>query len=306
MVNTLRTNRQNGMDRLLTSKLISSFLGGCLLLYPCPLPISAQDAAQSGAKQPADKPEASTLPQPPAFALEDGTPVKLRLNNDLSSASAVTGQTVDFAVVEAVRTHDVVVIPEGGIAWATVTEAQHKRHLGRGGKLNLVIDRVRLADGERAPLRAVKEAQGGGHVGAMTTAMVATGILIFPVAPLFLFMHGKDITIPKGTEVTAYVNGDYALDRAKFVAIESGKLSANAAPARAPEPPKETVVEVNSYPPGADIILNGKLVGNTPSTLRLAAGDYKIRIRKHGYQTWDKALKVDGTGTQAITVQLQE
>jgi hypothetical protein len=29
-------------------------------------------------------------------------------------------------------------------------------------------------------------------------------------------MHGKDISIPKGTEVTAYVNGDMKLDIAKF------------------------------------------------------------------------------------------
>jgi hypothetical protein len=49
----------------------------------------------------------------------------------------------------------------------------------------------------------------------MTTAMVATGIFFFPAAPLFLFMHGKDMTIPKGTEITAYVNGDVPLDDVK-------------------------------------------------------------------------------------------
>ncbi len=29
-------------------------------------------------------------------------------------------------------------------------------------------------------------------------------------------MKGKDIAIPKGTEVTAYVNGDITLDARKF------------------------------------------------------------------------------------------
>src|SRR5215470_14593622 len=52
----------------------------------------------------------------------------------------------------------------------------------------------------------------------MTGAIVATSIVFFPAAPLFLFMHGKDITIPKGTEITAYVNGDIKLDPAKFIA----------------------------------------------------------------------------------------
>ena len=42
----------------------------------------------------------------------------------------------------------------------------------------------------------------------MTGAMVATAIEFWPAAPLFLLMHGKDITIPKGTEITAYVNGE--------------------------------------------------------------------------------------------------
>ena len=29
-------------------------------------------------------------------------------------------------------------------------------------------------------------------------------------------MHGKEIAIPKGTEITAYVNGEISLDRSKF------------------------------------------------------------------------------------------
>ena len=66
-------------------------------------------------------------------------------------------------------------------------------------KLDVNVDSVRLKDGEKIPLRAVKDTKGGGHVGAMTGAMVATGIVFFPAAPLFLFMHGKDINIPKGT-----------------------------------------------------------------------------------------------------------
>ncbi len=43
---------------------------------------------------------------------------------------------------------------------------------------------------------------------AMTGAIIGTAIVFFPAAPLFLFMHGKDITIPKGTEITAYINED--------------------------------------------------------------------------------------------------
>src|ERR1039458_8995072 len=111
---------------------------------------------------------------------------------------------------------DVGISPKGGIALGTVTEAQPKRRMARGGKLEIAMDSVRLADGERAALRATKAVQGGGHTGAMTAGIVATGLIFFPAAPFFLFMHGKDISIPKGTEITAYVNGDMKLDLAQI------------------------------------------------------------------------------------------
>jgi len=128
---------------------------------------------------------------------------------------------VDFEVLEEVQLEGMPVIPKGGIAFATVTEAESKRRMARGGKLNVNIDSVRLLTGEKAALRAVKEVKGGGHTGAMTGGIVATGIVFFPAAPFFLFMHGKDITIPKGTEITAYVNGDMQLNRGKFQSAQS-------------------------------------------------------------------------------------
>jgi hypothetical protein len=75
---------------------------------------------------------------------------------------------------------------------------------------------VRLADADKASIRAVKDAKGGSHVAGMTAGIVATGILFFPVAPLFLLMHGNDITVPKGAALAAYVNGDVRLESSKF------------------------------------------------------------------------------------------
>jgi len=150
------------------------------------------------------------------ITLEDSTPIKLVLSETLSSASAVTGQTVSFETVDDIYVGGVLVIPRMSTAWGTVTEAQGKRRMGRGGKLDLNIDKVRLADGQKAMLRAVKEGKGGGHAGAMTGAIVATSLIVWPAAPLFLLMHGKDITMPKGTPITAFINGDVKLDESKF------------------------------------------------------------------------------------------
>jgi hypothetical protein len=123
---------------------------------------------------------------------------------------------VDFDVLEEVKVGNLVVIPKGSIAWGTVTDAQAKRRMGRGGKLDVNIEYVRLADSEKAALRGVKDVKGGGHGGAMTGGIVATSLVMWPAAPLFLLMHGKDVTLPQGTELTVYVNGDFPLDAAKF------------------------------------------------------------------------------------------
>jgi hypothetical protein len=176
-------------------------------------------AAASSAPVPAT-PAATTTAvgtTPVRFTLEDGTPIKLVLSENLSSASTVTGQTVSFETVEDIYVDGVVVVPRMSTAWGTITQAQAKRRMGRGGKLDLNIDKVRLADGEKAMLRAVKENKGGGHTGAMTGAIVATSLVVWPAAPLFLLMHGKDVTMPKGTEINAFINGDVQLDKSKFV-----------------------------------------------------------------------------------------
>src|SRR5579863_9005892 len=166
------------------------------------------------------------------FVLEDETPVRLRLNRTISSADAHTGDTVDFETVEDITVNGTLVIPKGGLAFATVTEAQAKRRMARGGKLDINIDYVKLASGGKATLRAVKNMKGGGHTGGMVGGMVVTSLVFFPAAPFFLFMHGKDISIPKGTEITAYVNGDMKLDLAKFQPTAPGNALAQSAPTK--------------------------------------------------------------------------
>src|SRR5215475_9196825 len=183
--------------------------------------ISILGATGYGQTQPSTQ-SSPPAPQPQTpkaalgFGLEDGTPLKLRITRTISSADSKAGERVDFEVLEDVKAGETIIIPRGGIALATITEAQPKRRLARGGKLNVNIDYVRLASGEKAALRAVKEISGGGHTGAMTGAIVATSIVFFPAAPFFLFIKGKDIIIPKGTEITAYINGDISLDSSKF------------------------------------------------------------------------------------------
>lgn len=230
--------------------------------------------------------QAGSAPGSTGFVLLDGTPVKLRINRTVSSADAHVGDTVDFEVLEEVPVNGTVVVSKGGTAFATVTEAQAKRRMARGGKLDINIDYVRLIDEEKAALRAVKEVQGGGHTGAMTGAIVATSLVFFPAAPFFLFMHGKDITIPKGTELTAYVNGDTKLDIAKFQRPAAPVVAEAAAPAA------QAQVHVTSAPDRADIEIDGIFVGNTPSAVGVASGQHDVVVKKTGFKTWERKIAV--------------
>src|SRR5207247_2515725 len=216
-------------------------------------------------------PTTPATPRPPlAFGLAEDTPVRLKLSRTMSSHDAKVDEKVDFEVIEDVKIGEVVVVQHGGMAIATVTEAKPKGRMGKAGKLNMNIDYVQLISGEKAPLRAVKGGSGGSHTGAMTGAIVATSILFFPAAPFFLFMHGKDITIPKGTEITAYIAGDTPLDPARFKQ-STAVVSESTASKSEGITPNLSAVAIKSAPDGAEITIDGKLMGTTPSTIQLSS-----------------------------------
>lgn len=268
----------------------------------CPLVI-AQQPTTLATETPAAPPQTASSAPPPPHTLLDGTPVKLRLSETISSAHAKVNDEVAFAVVEDINVDNVVVIPKGSTAIATVTEAETKKSMGRGGKLNVSITYVRLKDQEKAALRAIQDNKGGGHVGAMTAGIVGAAIVFFPAAPLLLFIHGKDITIPEGTEITAFVEGDMHLNMAKFT-----DAPAEAAQAQVPAVPAavaQTSLVIDSTPPNADIEIDGGFVGNTPSSVSVTPGSHQIAVKKKGFTDWTKTLNVTG-GTVHLNAELEQ
>ena len=247
---------------------------------------------------------------PGQFVLQEGTPIKLRLSRNVSSADAHEGDSVDFEVLEDVASSGMVVIPKGSVAIGTVTEAQPKRRMGRAGKLEIVLDYVRLADTEKAAIRAVKDAKGGSHTAGMTAGIVATGLLFFPAAPFFLFMHGKDITVPKGAEVTAYVNGDVRLEAAKFSANGPGGSSVASGQPASPTITAVAVqagsIEVKSSPDGAEVYADTSFIGNAPATLKLSPGQHIIRVSANGYKDWSRDIAVQSGSEAHLTATLEK
>lgn len=266
-----------------------------------PAPSSIQQPAQPAVQEQATQTDFTSKK---GFVLEDETPIRLRLNRTISSADAHVGDTVDFETLDDITVNGTLVIPKGGLAFATVTEAQAKRRMARGGKLDINIDYVKLVSGEKAALRAVKDVKGGGHTGGMVGGMVATSLVFFPAAPFFLFMHGKDISIPKGTDITAYVSGDMRLDIAKFQPAAPATAQAQIAVANTDS--TSAKLQLESDPPGADIEVDGSFVGNTPSDVQVADGDHTVTVKKAGFKDWERKLKVTSGSSVRLNAELEK
>jgi hypothetical protein len=241
-----------------------------------------------------------------AFAevtIPEGTRLRIRLDQAISSATAEEGQTVELSVTEPVRIGNATVIPEGARVTGTVTEAQEKRRMGRAGKLDFSLDRVRAADGEWIPLRyTLNKKAGESH--AVRTGVITAGVAVvfWPAAPVFLLMKGKDSTINKGVIFDAFTDQNHILGGA-LNAPETRQQTA--APAMTgPNAGNGATVTITSAVSGADIEVDGSFVGNTPTTLQLAAGTHQVNV-KAGNSQWQRTLQVSAGSTISLNADPQ-
>jgi LssY-like putative type I secretion system component LssY len=158
------------------------------LLMPC---VSAQ--------------EMSTVPA--RLTIPDGTPIQLQLTESVSSAHARVGDLLNFVVVRDVSVEGFTVISAGTVASGSVTGVKGKRFLGIGGKVALKLDSVELVNGDRVGLSARMDVKGRSRTKLMAAAMIATGVLFLPAAPVFMLIRGHDSTVLKSTEITAQIDG---------------------------------------------------------------------------------------------------
>jgi PEGA domain/PDZ domain len=75
----------------------------------------------------------------------------------------------------------------------------------------------------------------------------------------------------------------------------SGETSQPAASGAARDPQAQPaqalcVVAITSTPPGADILVDEELAGDTPSTINIPAGKHVVTVRKSGYQDWVRSM----------------
>ena len=236
--------------------------------------------------------------------LPEGSKVRVRLEQQLSSATAEEGQPVQLAVTEDVRVADTPVIAQGSTCVGTITQAVPKRRMGRTGKLDFSIERCNAVDGAPVPLRysAIKK-EGGSH-GARTGALTAGAAIVFwPAAPVFLLMKGKDVTVNKGIIIDVFTDQRFVL---KPPPAPAAAAAAAPTPALAPASPPATAmaqVKITSEPDGAEIELNGAFVGSTPASLQLAAGQQNITVRK-GALLWRRTVQIQAGSSITVNAVL--
>jgi hypothetical protein len=206
--------------------------------------------------------------------LQDGTPVRLRLNSNVSSATARANETVDFEVTEPVINQNYVAIPKGAVALGRVTKAEAKRRFGRAGALEISIDSVRLPDGQTIPLRATHEKGEGDMSGPRVAATIAA-------SPVLVWVKGKDVIFEKGTETTAYVSGDARLDESYPSADSRAASDASADRKIAPGAvlTNADIVQMRKVGLSEEITLS--TISGSPAKFDIAAQDL-IRLKEAG------------------------
>ena len=151
------------------------------------------------------------LATPPTFLVKSGTPVHLALAETISSAHAHANDRLEFSVAKDVVIDGFTVIRAGSLAKGSIIGVKGKRPLGIGGDITVRLDSVVLTNGQSMGLVARKEYKGKSRTLRMGVVMGIAGAIYWPSAPVFLLSRGRDSTVLKGAELTAYTRDDSSL-----------------------------------------------------------------------------------------------
>lgn len=154
--------------------------------------------------------------------MESGTPVKLELAQTISSAYAHKGDQLDFVVTQDVVVGRFTLIRSGARAEGSVVEVKRTRPLAMGGDVIIKLGSTELTTGERVPLVARREFKGKSHFIRMGVEMAIAAAIYMPAAPVFLLSRGRESTVLKGTEITAYTKNDSSVETEDLPVMRAG------------------------------------------------------------------------------------
>lgn len=99
----------------------------------------------------------------------------------------------------------------------------------------------------------------------------------------------------QGKTLLSYPGMVVALEGGKLTSIEqSGQTTTN------------SKMAVQSDPAGADILMDGQMVGQTPSTFDVPPGDHQVNVTLAGYQDWVRHVHVLAGSTINLSAKLEK
>ena len=132
--------------------------------------------------------------------LKEGDQVSLKFAAAISSKTAQEGDTVEFVLDDNLKVGDTIVVPKDAHALATVTNSKKAGMMGKGGELNVQLQYL-VAGDNRVRIPGTKGREGENKTGATVALTVIFG-------PIGLIKHGKNVDIPAGTPLVAFVDQD--------------------------------------------------------------------------------------------------
>lgn len=154
------------------------------------------------APAPTAAPSATAVPSGMVM-LREGTDVPLKFAQAISSKSAAEGDPVAFILDEDLKVGDVAVAKAGSKAFGEVSNVKKSGMMGKAGELNVRLDYLKVGD-SKIKLRGTKDKEGESG----TTGAIVLTVLFGPIG---LIKHGKNIDIPQGSALKAYVADDISL-----------------------------------------------------------------------------------------------
>jgi hypothetical protein len=227
--------------------------------------------------------------------LRDGSPVRLKLRHLLTTESVTKGDKIQFEVVEDVVAFDRVVIVKGAPASASITQVK-----GAGNKkakdasVAFRVLSVRAVNSQEISLRLAPQKS---KEPTPTDYDVEERSAIPGLAE-------RTVGVEQGREYTAYTDGDVRVTVADAPTLPAAPPVAAPAPPVV-EPAEPAIVNVNSEPSGATIVIDGEAAGQSPATLPLAPGRHAIELRLANYRPWTRSMMVTPGSHPSIRAALE-
>lgn len=181
------------------------FLAGCFsAAFSQQTPPATVEPVKATTTEPAP---ASASASTEKLVLKDGSDVKLKFAEAISSKTATEGDSVNLVLDEDLKIGNVVVAKAGSKAVGTVTHAKKAGMMGKAGELNMRLDYLKVGD-ERVKIRGSKGKEGEGKEGTAVALTVLFG-------PIGLIKHGKNVDVKEGTPLAAYIDQDYTIPAGK-------------------------------------------------------------------------------------------